>query len=159
MKKLRSLSLVLGILAAAGTAQAADAHRHDAHEHAGHEATLQLNKGKKWQTDEPLRTSMTTLRAAFGEKLHAIHTGKFSADGYRELGAKIDGAVANIVAQCKLEPKADAMLHIVIADLVAGADVMQGRAQGAADAGAHKAAMALNAYGRHFDHPNWKPLK
>lgn len=159
MKNVRSLSLAVGIIVAAGGAQAADAHRHDAHEHASHPAKLQLNNGKKWQSDEALRSAMGTLRTEFAGKLHAIHTGKLSPDGYRELGGKVDGAVANIVAQCKLEPKADAMLHIVIADLVAGAEIMQGKAEGKPEAGAHKAAMALNAYGRHFDHPNWKPLK
>lgn len=156
MKSIPMSLLVCALLATGGPALAAE-HSHD--DHAQHGAQLQLDNGKKWQSDEALRKSMAALRVAFAEKLGAIHTGKLSADGYRALGGKIDGEVANIVAQCKLEPKADAMLHIVIADLIAGADVMQGRAKGKPMAGAHKAAMALNAYGRHFDHPDWKPLK
>ena len=51
------------------------------------------------------------------------------------------------------------MLHIVVADLIAGADAMQGKGDLAPRVGAHKAAMALNAYGKHFRHPGWKPLK
>jgi len=156
MKSIPMSLLVCVLLATGGPALAAE---HSHHEHAHHGAQLQLDNGKKWQSDEALRKSMAALRAAFAEKLGAIHAGKLSADGYRALGGKIDGEVANIVAQCKLEPKADAMLHIVIADLIAGADVMQGRAKGKPMAGAHKAAMALNAYGRHFDHPDWKALK
>ncbi len=159
MKSLRFVVPVLSFVLATGTglALAAPEHRHD--DHAEHAAQLQLNNGKKWQSDAPLRASMTALRAAFAEKLGAIHSGKLAPEGYRTLGSKIEGEIANIVAQCKLEPKADAMLHIVIADLSAGADIMQGRAAGEPMSGAHKAAMALNAYGRHFEHPGWKPLK
>lgn len=158
MNPIRSLMFALSVVAATFAVQALAAeHSHDDHAH--HAAQLQLNNGKKWPSDAALRASMTALRAAFAEKLGAIHSGKLDSDGYRALGSKIDGEIANIVAQCKLEPKADAMLHIVIGDLAAGADVMQGRAAGEPMGGAHKAAMALNAYGRHFQHPGWKPLK
>lgn len=156
MKKTLAIAFAAAFLAA-GPVVAADAHHHD--DHAAHGAKLQLDNGRKWPSDEPLRKSMTGLRSAFAGKIHAIHTGKLPAEGYRELGGRVDSAVAGIVAECKLEPKADAMLHIVVADLIAGADIMQGRAAGKPMAGAHKAVTALNAYGRHFDHPDWKPLK
>ena len=35
--------------------------------------------------------------------------------------------VGGIVANCKLDPKADAMLHLVIADIGAGTDAMAGK--------------------------------
>jgi hypothetical protein len=50
------------------------------------------------------------------------------------------------------------MLHLVVADLLAGADVMQGKAKGQAAEGAHKVVVAANSYGRYFDHPGWKAL-
>lgn len=156
MKELCAAAFAAACLAATPLA-AADAHRHD--EHAAHGAKLQLDNGRKWPSDAALRKSMSALRTAFAGKIDAIHAGKLPPEGYRALGSQVDGAVASIVAECKLEPKADAMLHIVVADLVAGADVMQGRAPGKPAAGAHKAVTTLNAYGRHFDHPDWKPLK
>ncbi len=156
MKKILAIVFAAASLAAA-PAVAADAHQHD--DHAAHGAKLQLDNGRKWPSDAALRKSMSSLRAAFAGKIHAIHAGKLPPEGYRELGSRVEGAVADIVAECKLEPKADAMLHIVVADLIAGADVMQGKAAGNPMEGAHKAVMALNAYGRHFDHPDWKPLK
>lgn len=156
MKNLLRTTLAVAAFAVL-PASAADMHSHE--DHASHGAKLQLDNGRKWPSDEPLRKSMAGLRSAFAGKIHAIHSGKLPPEGYRELGSRVDSAVAGIVAECKLEPKADAMLHIVVADLIAGADIMQGRAAGKPMEGAHKAVMALNAYGRHFDHPDWKPLK
>lgn len=131
---------------------------HDAHSH--HDAmTLSLDHGKPWQTDAPLRAGMEALRAAFAEKLHAIHADWMSAADYRALGEKTHQEVETIVAQCKLAPEADAMLHLIIAELLSGADIMTGRVEGAPREGAHKAVMALDNYGRYFDHPGWVGLE
>jgi hypothetical protein len=50
------------------------------------------------------------------------------------------------------------MLHLIVADLVAGADVMQGKTPGERAEGAHRVVTAVNAYGRYFNHAGWKPL-
>jgi hypothetical protein len=148
--------LSLALMAGGGAALAAE-HGHGEEAHGP--ARLQLNKGKKWETDAPLRQSMANLRASLGDKLEAIHKGKLSAEDAQALGAKIDTEVGTIVAQCKLEPQADAMLHLVIADLLGSAEVMQGKHKGVPVAAARKAVGALNSYGRYFDDPQWKPLK
>lgn len=142
---------------AGGLVLAAD-HQHGGHEKHG-QAKLQLDQGKKWATDAPLRQSMDALRAAFAERLAEIHKGSLADEQYKVLGARVDSEIGNIVAQCKLEPKADAMLHIIVADLLAAAEVMQGKAAGKPAAAAHKAVTAINAYGRYFDHPKWQALK
>lgn len=130
------------------------------HAHHGHgPAKLSLDHGKKWSTDEALRKSMETLRVTFSERLHAIHKGALSPAEYKVLGEKTEQEIASIVAQCKLGPEADAMLHVVIADMIAGADIMSGKAKGKPLAGAHKVVSALNNYGRYFDHPKWHDLK
>lgn len=130
------------------------------HAHHGHGAAkLSLNHDKKWSTDEPLRHGMETLRVAFAGHLHAIHKGALSAAEFKMLGEKTEAEVANMVAQCKLDPEADAMLHLVIADMVEGADLMVGKTKGKPAAGAHKVVTALNNYGRYFDHPKWKNLR
>jgi hypothetical protein len=46
---------------------------------------------------------------------------------YNALAAKLNTEVGGIVAQCKLEPKADEQLHLVIADVLSGAEAMQGK--------------------------------
>ncbi len=138
---------------AAASLPAAETHEHQA---AG---KLALDAGKKWATDEPLRRGMSTIRADLAPQLRGIHEGKLSAEEYRALGADIENEVGAIVAQCKLEPKADAMLHLVRTELLAGADAMQGKGKGAAADGARQAVHAVNAYGRYFDHPAWAPLR
>ena len=83
----------------------------------------------------------------------------FWAKRYEALATKVTAEVAGIVQNCKLEPAADAQLHIVIADLMAGAEAMEGKVKGQTRrAGAEKVANALNAYGEHFDHAGWKRL-
>lgn len=152
-----ALPILLGLcLGAYGAAYAQTAH--DAHADHG-AAELSLDHGKPWMTDAPLREGMETLRAAFAEKLPAIHANKLSAAEYRALGEMTTREVATIVAQCKLKPEADAVLHVIVAELLSGADIMQGKAEGAPRAGAHKAVMALDNYGRYFDHPDWIGLE
>lgn len=129
------------------------------HAHAASPGKLHLDHGRKWPTDEPLRRGMSAIRAAMAERIDAIHQNKLAAADYQALGAIVDQEVARIVAECKLAPRADAMLHVVIADLMAGAEAMQGKAKTKPAAGAQKVVQALNAYGKYFDHPGWQALK
>ena len=132
------------------------AHSHDA-------ATphkLTLNNGRKWATDEPLRTGMDRIRGLVEPQLAAAHTGKLTPAQYRDLATQVETEVGGIVANCKLEPNADAMLHLVIADVGAGTDAMAGKNAKVAPAlGLVKVAQAVNAYGSHFDHPGFKPIR
>jgi len=150
---LAGLCLALAGNAVAATDQHAAGHAHEA------PAKLELDHGRRWATDAPLRRGMDALRAAFAGRLAAIHAGTLAPADYAALGATIEGGVATIVAECKLEPKADAVLHVIVAELLAAADVLQGRAPGAPAAGAHRAVIALNDYGRYFDHPQWRALQ
>ena len=129
------------------------------HAHAAGEPTrLALDHGKKWSTDEPLRKNMSEIRAALAGKEVRIHQGTLTSDDYKALGLLIETRVANIVAECKLEPAADANLHLIVAELLAGADAMQGKTEAKPAAGAAQAVRAANQYGRYFSHPGWKPL-
>ena len=114
MKPYTFVALTVLSLAAAGPVlAAADAHEHH---HGTAPASLQLNAGKKWQTDAPLRAAMGQIRQSMAASLHAIHANKMSAKGYDGLAKQVEGAVGEIVANCKLPPAADAQLHIVVAD-------------------------------------------
>jgi hypothetical protein len=121
---------------------------------------LQLDKGRKWATDEPLRQGMSRIQSAVGARLGAAHAGKLTSAQYGEVANEVTGQVAYIVQNCKLEPAADAVLHVIIADLVAGADVMQGKVKGSAQrTGFVKVVQALDNYAAYFEHPQWRPLK
>lgn len=149
--------LALFTLAATGPAFAAN----DAHDH-GHEAhgvTLQLNAGQKWQTDAALRKAMGEIRQSMAGSLHAIHGNKLSPKGYNGLAKKVETAVGDILANCKLPPAADAQLHLVVADLLAGAGQMAGKAKPAGHMdGAVKVIGALDNYGKYFDDPGFQPI-
>ena len=115
------------------------------HGHAADEPQLVLNQGKKWPTDAPLRQGMENIRTALGGGMK-----------YGALATKVSTEVAGIVQNCKLEPEADAQLHLVIADIMAGVEALEGKAKGETRrAGAEKIARALVAYGEHFDHAGW----
>lgn len=145
------------VAAAVGPALAQTAaHSHDAA--APHK--LNLNQGRKWATDEPLRAGMGRIRSLVEPQLGAAHAGKLTTAQYRELATQVETEVGGIVANCKLEPKADAMLHLVIADIGAGTDTMAGKDAKARPAlGLVKVAQAVNQYGSHFDHPGFKPIR
>ncbi|CAG0969236.1 hypothetical protein BURK1_01135 [Burkholderiales bacterium] len=122
-------------------------------------AKLALDHGRKWPTDAPLREGMTRIRALVAPQLAAAHAGRLTPGQYRDVAGKVEGEVAGIVANCKLAPEADAMLHLVIADLVHGADVMAGKEPNAKPLqGLGAIVAALGDYGRYFDHPGFEPI-
>ena len=131
-----------------------------AHDHsAATPHKLALNQGRKWATDEPLRAGMGRIRGLVEPQLGAAHAGKLTPAQYRELATRVEAEVGGVVANCKLEPEADAMLHLVIADLAQGADTMAGKNVKVRPAlGLVKVAQAVNQYGSHFDHPGFKPI-
>jgi hypothetical protein len=102
---------------------------------------------------------MGGIRDLVEPRLGAAHAGKLTPAQYRELAAQVESAVGSIVANCKLEPKADAMLHLVIADIGEGTDAMAGKNPKLRPAlGLVKVANAVNQYGNYFDHPGFRPI-
>lgn len=120
---------------------------------------LTLNQGRKWSTDAPLRQGMKNIRGLVASKLEAAHAGKLQPAQYRELAGKVEKEVAFIVQNCKLAPDADAQLHLVIADIGAGVDAMNGKTAGTQPVdGLLRVTHAVNQYQRHFDDPALRPI-
>lgn len=143
--------VVFGLSGAGWAATAAAVHKHGAHA-----SKLALDNGKKWATDEPLRQGMAGIRSIVEASLHAIHENKLTVAAYDELADSVNAMVGTIVAQCKLESKADAQLHLVIAQILEGVQVMQGKQKKVKrHAGAVIILTALEQYGTYFDDPNW----
>ena len=127
------------------------------HGHGEAPAKLQLDHGKKWKTDEPLRRGMTSIRDAVHGAPAPLHKGTAKPEAYAEVAGRIEADVGRIVKECKLPPDADAHLHIVVAEVIAGADAMKAARDGKAGrAGLVKVDGALKSYGKYFDHPGWK---
>ena len=91
---------------AARADQEPDAHMH--HGSGGAVAQLSLDAGKKWGTDESLRTGMAAIRTAFNADHPAIHAGTQTDAQYDALAARIEGEVGTIVKNCHLPAAADA---------------------------------------------------
>ncbi|SFS35039.1 hypothetical protein [Brevundimonas viscosa] len=134
LRLIAAIALVSASLASPALAQ----HAHEA------PAALALDHGQRWATDAPLRHAMETLRAG------APDTAPL------ELAALIDAQTAYIIDHCRLPPEADANLHLIIERLLEAAELLRA---GEADAGRSGAIAALDAYGAHFDHPGWRPLR
>ena len=133
------------------------------HHHHGESSTavqkLQLNAGKKWATDAALRQSMDGINQAMATALPLIHKDRFSDVDYAALATTINQKVGYAIEHCKLDAKADAMLHLVIAELMAGAEIMEGKTTTARHDGAVRVRQALESYGKYFQHPNWKTAR
>ena len=152
-KKIAAILSTIALLSA--SAETVLAQEHD-HSHGnGKLAQLTLNNGKKWAADDNLRQGMSRIRDALAAELPAIHSGKATAEQYRTLAQKTNDQIAFMVKNCKLDRKADAMLHLVLANIIAGADAMTTQDGGKARKGAEKIAHALDNYVVYFDHPGW----
>jgi hypothetical protein len=152
-----SLLSVLLIAAHAPAVAAEDTHHH-AHDGPA-SAQLQLNEGKKWDTDGPLKRGMETIKRLLEADLGAIHEGKLSTERYGGLSDKITPEINAIFKNCKLSPKADAMLHLILAQLIEGNRAMKTGASTDRRMGAVKILKALGEYAQYFDHPGWKPIR
>jgi len=155
-RHLAVLMISFGALAGPGIAAAAAPHDHG---HGDAPAALVLDQGRKWGTDQPLRQAMGRIRQVMDKSVHAIHENRLGAAGYRSLARTIDGQVKYMISHCRLAPAADAQLHLIIAEMLAGAEAMSAQGPLAARRdGAVRVIGALANYGDYFEHPGWLPL-
>ncbi|MFO7603400.1 MAG: hypothetical protein R6X06_06255 [Gammaproteobacteria bacterium] len=125
---------------------------HD-HHHDSHAATLSLDHGHKWQTDAPLRQGMQSIRDAALPAVAAFHADRLSQAEATRLAAHIRAQVDYLVANCKLEPRADASLHALIGELLQGADVLA--REPLSMQGLPRIIQTLRVYPDYFEHPGW----
>ena len=152
------LSLSAAMLAFPLLVQAAD-HSHHDHD-ASAPPSIQLNAGKKWGTDDAWRHGMGATPPLAEKALPAAHAGKLTPAGYDALAKDVNAQIAFVVENCKLDPKADAQLHIIIGDLANGVETMQGKQPGQDRAtGVVEISRTLNTYGEYFNHPGWQTIK
>lgn len=152
------LSLSAVMLAFPLMVQAADRGHHD--HGTGATPFLELNAGKKWGTDEALRQGMGSIRTLAEKALPAAHAGKLSPAGYDALANNVNAEIAFVVENCKLDPKADTQLHIIVSDLTNGVETMQGKQPDQDRAiGVVEISRTLNTYGNYFNHPGWRAIQ
>ncbi len=121
---------------------------------------LKLNDGKKWETDTALREGMSQVKIQMESNLHAIHNNKLASGKYLEISKSISEQLGKIFKGCKLKPDADAMLHVILAQMISGANQMKSeKTIKLKREGAIKIISALGQYGEFFDHPSWVPIQ
>jgi hypothetical protein len=157
MNTFRTSAALAALLVAAGLASL-PARAASGHDHGHATSAKPLAQGQRWTTDAALREGMSGIRTAVEPQLKAIHRDRLDAAGYRSLASVAETQVAFIVANCKLPPDADAALHEIIGEIGAATETMAGKSKLKPRQGAVKLVEALDAYGRQFDHPGWKPL-
>jgi hypothetical protein len=124
---------------------------HAEHAHAAAPATGNP-AGRHWPTDAPLRDGMRRVRQGVQALEHSQH-GHLNAAQMANIGGLIDGAVNDMIANCKLQPDADAALHGLLAKFLVGANAARtGQGLPAALADMQD---ALQRYPLLFDDPTW----
>lgn len=148
-------------LTVAGRAAALDHdHGHDHGASSGTPSSLTLKQGRKWSTDASLRQGMGRIRDAMEEPMPAIYAGKADPSQFEIRAKRVNEQIAFMVQNCKLDKETDAMLHLVLAELIAGTEAMEGKNKELdRRGGAAKVMHALENYDRYFDHPGWRPLR
>ena len=100
---------------------------------------------------------MTNIRNAVDKEYDAIHSNQLAEEKYAALAKKVTNEVNYMVENCKLEPEADAQLHLIIADLMEGSTAMESKTN--AQDGAVKVIGAIENYVTYFNDPDFKPIK
>jgi hypothetical protein len=131
-------------------------HFHAAHAHDHGAAVLSLDEGRRWKTDAPLRTGMQKIRDAAVPSLAAFARNELTAPQAKELSAAISANFAYMAEHCKLPPKADATLHVLVVELMRGAELLARDPR--SHEGADVVAKVLRQYAEYFEHPGWEPL-
>lgn len=127
-------------------------HAGDHAAHADHRGLqgLALNEGRKWATDEPLRLGMANMRSLLAQ---AGPASKMDTAHATALADGLHAQVNYLIVNCKLEPRADAVLHVLIAEVLAGAGQLA--EPGTRAQGVESIERALQEYPKYFDHPGW----
>lgn len=108
---------------------------------------------QRWATDAPLREGMREIAGIVGALGH-YEMGHVETGQAVMLAGQVNDAIADIVANCRLEPDADAALHIVLAALAQGATRFQQEPGDHAPIAAMRQALA--DYARLFDDPGFE---
>lgn len=151
---LKNFALVLVINAACGLTTMVNAEEHQHHNLA--EQVLQLNNGVKWPTDESLHTGMANIRQQLMLNLENIHYDRFSAQQYSALAKEFDEQVRYLFENCKLPVQADAQLHLLLARIMQGNNMM--KSLNNEREGAVMIMQALKDYPIYFNDENWQKI-
>jgi hypothetical protein len=126
------------------------------HHHHGTPVLTAPSPDNRWATDEPLRRGMHAIRNAVADSLQAYHQKTLTAEQAGALANTVDENIRHMIANCKLEPEADAVLHGLIGQMAQGANRI--KIDVLAKDGLPQIAGALVRYPDYFEHAGWQPV-
>jgi hypothetical protein len=113
-------NLAVALAVSLGMAPAAQSAPKPPHEdHSVHAVAVPV-PAQRWASDAPLREGMRRVHVALDD-LHQYEIGRMPEQMALERVAAIESATAYMFANCKLPPEPDAVLHGMLAPLLAGA--------------------------------------
>lgn len=119
---LAPLAIIAAFIVAPAAAQSDSHADHADHSQHMQDATAKTPPaGEHWATDAPLRRGMRALREATSVLEH-YEMGHLDEAQRDAAVAKIDAAIQDMFANCKLEADADVALHGLLAKFMAGAE-------------------------------------
>src|SRR5690606_19547463 len=142
-------------LAQADTDAHADVEAH-ADSHADHGPLPVLADGQRWETDEPLRKAMADIRDDLAKNLPAYHDAQLQPADADALATAIQGNIDYMIANCKLAPEPDAVLHVMIGRMMGATAAL--RVDPASSDGMPQLVSVVNDYQATFDHEGLQPL-
>lgn len=137
------------------TVQAAPSqHHHGApHDHAGHDAAALPASGEQWPTDAPLREGMTRLKHSVDTALAGDPAQPIGEAAAIQLQKDVEAHVSYLIEHCQLPEQADAALHVLLIDLLKGAEALSEAEQ--RDQGVQRILSGLQRYPELFAAPHW----
>lgn len=143
---------LLAVLAALALAPAALAtpHRHAPAVAAAATATPGKTATARYPADAALRTAMARVRAAVGA-LERARKDRAAPAQVRALSTELDAQVMRVFAECRLEPQADASLHVILGMILKASRAMRDTPGDFTPVAAMQRALA--DYARLFDDP------
>lgn len=127
-------------------------HSHDSKPNASQANTPQNKLERKFATDKNLRQGMDTVLDTM-MKLHRSESSGFAKNQLIDAGKNIEAAVQGVFKNCKLAPEADAALHPVLSEILAGAGLFK---DGKFESGHEKIHFAFIKYEDFFEHAGWR---
>ncbi|MBA1261330.1 DnrO protein [Stutzerimonas stutzeri] len=130
------------------TAHATQSH----HDHAS-PAAAPAATGEQWATDAPLREGMTRLQRSVEAALAGNPAQPIGEAEAIQLQKDVETHVSYLLENCQLPEQADAALHVLLIDLLKGAEALSEPAE--REQGIQRILASLHQYPELFAAPHW----
>ncbi|WP_313222377.1 DnrO protein [Stutzerimonas nitrititolerans] len=152
MASILAVATGFALAVTSGTVQAVE-HSHGQHAH-GEQVSISAPDGQRWATDPSLREGMSRIQDAVQQALPSAPQAPLGAAEAAQLRDTSNDAIAYMVDNCELPAEADAALHLLLAELIEGANALSQAER--REAGLEHIVTALQHYAETFDEPLWR---